>query len=314
MYFGAAFLCNFMMKRVALFKKMKTIAVIIGILVPLLLCGQSPNVFLNHFYISMDSAEIEEIMKNSFLQNELGAFEYRVTKRPDGNYSGLYLYGEDNYFEWLEDEKLLKGFTGLGFYTKTLAELHQLQLSAKAKTNFVEENSIYRNFDTTKVLWYKSLWFMDSVIYQKDTTCINNSMLSYWTMAYHPAYFEYKHLPVLADSQLTSKNYLKEFEDKRKGKFLKNFTGLTLQLNEMEHTIFVKFMKDLGYEVQGRGKNWFMVDGFRIDIEKIQTSLPHNCLKTIFFDMKKRSKTRKIVLSQHLELTLKGKKGRFDLK
>src|SRR5258708_37010579 len=74
-------------------------------LVPLLLVAQinivrppEPNtsggasVFLNHFFLVLDSQTFKDIKQNDFLRKEFAPFESRRTIRTDRSYSGIYFY------------------------------------------------------------------------------------------------------------------------------------------------------------------------------------------------------------------------------
>ena len=55
-------------------------------------------VFLNHFYIVVDSATYKEIEQSPFLHQEFAATERRTTVRKDMSYTGLYVYDANTYF------------------------------------------------------------------------------------------------------------------------------------------------------------------------------------------------------------------------
>src|SRR5215211_6887011 len=74
-------------------------------------------VYLNHFFITVDSATYKVIESNNFLRGQFAASEQRTTVRTDKTYTGLYFYGTNTYFEFFDDStsgyKL--GDSGLAF-------------------------------------------------------------------------------------------------------------------------------------------------------------------------------------------------------
>ncbi|MGE5048510.1 MAG: DUF5829 family protein, partial [Deltaproteobacteria bacterium] len=58
---------------------------------------------LNHFYVTPDRATFEAVEASAFVQG-FAALEKRTTVRKDTTYTGLYLYGENTYFELLHPD------------------------------------------------------------------------------------------------------------------------------------------------------------------------------------------------------------------
>jgi hypothetical protein len=61
-----------------------------------------PSVFLNHFFVVIDSATYKAAGRSSFLTHEFAPFETRITVRNDTTYTGSYWYGRHTYFELFE--------------------------------------------------------------------------------------------------------------------------------------------------------------------------------------------------------------------
>ena len=62
-------------------------------------------VYLNHFFLTLDSQTYKEINESSILKDEFAAFEQRTTVRADMTYTGIYFYGTRTYFEFFEAGK-----------------------------------------------------------------------------------------------------------------------------------------------------------------------------------------------------------------
>jgi Family of unknown function (DUF5829) len=61
------------------------------------------SLLLNHFYVTPDAATFEAAERSAFL-SRFCALEKRTTVRKDATYTGLYLYGECTYLEFLHPD------------------------------------------------------------------------------------------------------------------------------------------------------------------------------------------------------------------
>src|SRR5215213_2768898 len=75
--------------------------------------AKRPPVFLNHFFIVVDSATYRDIEQSAFMRREFAATERRTTVRNDMSYTALYFYGVNTYFEFF-DASAQGRFTGSG--------------------------------------------------------------------------------------------------------------------------------------------------------------------------------------------------------
>ena len=57
-----------------------------------------PQVFLNHFYVVLDSPTYKAIERNGFLRKRFAVNEKRTTTNAEMSYTGLYFYGINTYF------------------------------------------------------------------------------------------------------------------------------------------------------------------------------------------------------------------------
>ncbi len=64
--------------------------------------ARTPEVFFNHLFFAPDAETYAALSKAPILRKGFAAHEERTTKRPDMSYSGLYFYGQNTYFEFLE--------------------------------------------------------------------------------------------------------------------------------------------------------------------------------------------------------------------
>ena len=69
---------------------------------------------LNHFFVTAQS--FDAIWADAFVQGELGAAEKRTTVRKDRTYTGIYLYGESTYLEFLHPDSDLGAPCGIAWH------------------------------------------------------------------------------------------------------------------------------------------------------------------------------------------------------
>ena len=61
-----------------------------------------PQVFLNHFYVVLDSSTYKAIEEDTFLRRHFAVNEKRTTTNAEMSYTGLYFYGINTYFEFFD--------------------------------------------------------------------------------------------------------------------------------------------------------------------------------------------------------------------
>jgi hypothetical protein len=75
-----------------------------------------PIVFLNHFYVVVDSDTYEAMQQSTFVTQTFAPFEKRTTVRNDKTYTGIYWYGRHTYFELFEPgAQGPRGASGIAF-------------------------------------------------------------------------------------------------------------------------------------------------------------------------------------------------------
>src|SRR6516165_8816112 len=62
----------------------------------------SPQVFLNHFYVVLDSPTYRAVEEDAFLRKHFAVNEKRTTTNAEMTYTGLYFYGINTYFEFFD--------------------------------------------------------------------------------------------------------------------------------------------------------------------------------------------------------------------
>src|SRR6185503_282178 len=95
------------------------------------------QVFLNHFYVVIDSATYKDIEQSSFLRGEFAVTEQRTTVRTDMTYTGLYFYGTNTYFEFFDvssDTSRQIGYSGFALGVDREGELQAI--NSELSSNF----------------------------------------------------------------------------------------------------------------------------------------------------------------------------------
>jgi sorbitol-specific phosphotransferase system component IIA len=291
---------------------MKVLGITFLFLAALGTSAQKNEVTINHVYLAIDSATMSALNGNIFMKDELAGAEFRKTELSNSqSYTGLYLYGKNSYFEFLQDTETPIGFTGIGFGIESPRGFDNFVENVRSKTNFVEVSLQERNLGASQVKWYNSLWFMDSIIYVQDSLAYNEMPIYCWVMSYHEDYFKHKGLPISGDGRLTAASYLSQHNLIRTGKIIKDFTGMKLQLTAGELLMFEKYLIDIGGKKRrGKGKS-FEINGFEIYIDVISTSAKKP-LKTMIFETNKSHKKQKIDISPTISLSLHKKRGSIN--
>jgi Family of unknown function (DUF5829) len=200
-----------------------------------------PLVNFNHFYAVIDSTDLHALQSSAFIKNKFAALATRTTKADSSEtWTGTYLEGLDNYLELFDvsvGDPL--GIAGLGFSVDGIGELNQLD-AVLSKTFTTEKHLREKQYDDKKVPWYTALEIKDPVF---DSL----SRISFWVMEYKPEYFDYNHWKY-EDNKLTRTTYLNQYEDERRNKILKRFTGLTLHATDKERQVISGFLSTCGYQ------------------------------------------------------------------
>ncbi len=149
-------------------------------------------IFLNHVYMIPDLATYEALTASELLR-ELALVEERTTRRGDLEYTGLYLYGERTYLEFLKPDPaagFAPGNSAVAFGVELpggFARVAPALLEAGVETFAVE---ITRELDGAELPWFKGLGFQAANAEQR---------LLFFAMEYDPRFLERWHAPLVAE-------------------------------------------------------------------------------------------------------------------
>ena len=197
----------------------------------------TPKVYLNHFYLIVDSPTYKDIVESDFIKNEFAYFEERTTIVNEGeSYSGAYVYGKNTYFEFFDESKS-QGFmptgltSGMAFGVEKKDEIKIIQKKLKDYKNaYIALRN--RELDGIQIPWF----FMSAVFYGNTAPDIMT-----WVMEYHEDFLKKWH-PDLAPSSpgIMRKDILARYSakiakpDRPKDKILKNVVQINLDLNQKD--------------------------------------------------------------------------------
>ena len=143
-----------------------------------------PAVFLNHFFIVIDSATYNDIEQSAFMRREFAVTERRTTVRNDTTYTALYFYGVNTYFEFF-DASAQGRFTGSGLALGP-DQAGALQVIGKelAPEISVAREPVTREYDGKQVPWFYAAGPQDSPL---------DAGFTLWLMEYHPRFLSEWH-------------------------------------------------------------------------------------------------------------------------
>ncbi len=211
-----------------------------------------PPVFLNHFYVVVDSATYKDIVQSPFLRGEFAATEQRTTVRTDRSYTGLYFYGTNTYFEFFDvssDSSRQLGFSAIAFGVDQAGELQAV--SKELSSGFLmDQELITRQYDGKQISWFYAGLLKDFPL---------DSGFAVWFMEYHPGFLsEWNPQPGVRDQGATRTEILQRYvavlNDVPVEPYFDDVVALTIAIDEPSLLKFSEFCKQLGYSVRTVGE------------------------------------------------------------
>ena len=218
---------------------------LVGMLTPRQAKSRRPAVFLNHFYVVIDSATYKDIEQSAFLRGEFAVTEQRTTVRTDRTYTGLYFYGTNTYFEFFDvssDTSRQIGHSGIALGVDQEGELQTIK--SELSSNFsMDHKTITRQYDGKQVPWFYSGELKDFPI---------DSGLGVWFMEYRPSFLgEWKPQAGERNQGVSRKQILQRYaavlKDVPAKPYFENVVALTVAVNDAHRTRLAELCKLLGY-------------------------------------------------------------------
>lgn len=155
-------------------------------------------IFLNHFYLVLDSQTYRDIESSEFLRKQFAPAEVRRTRRTDITYTGLYFYGTQTYFEFFDEIGGIStrpGDLAIAFGIESQGDTEQLEQLLSTQS-FV----VTRPFEGIQVPWFKML------------NLIGNEAVKLWTMEYLPTFLDEWHPQPSHSNETTRQSILERYK------------------------------------------------------------------------------------------------------
>jgi catechol 2,3-dioxygenase-like lactoylglutathione lyase family enzyme len=118
--------------------------------------SQPPPVFLNHFYVVIDSASYAAMQTDKYLTTTFAPFEKRTTVRNDETYTGVYWYGRHTYFEVFEPPSQgPQGSSGIALSVDGEGESAAIKALWSASLGETMAAPVTRRTETGEPLWFQ---------------------------------------------------------------------------------------------------------------------------------------------------------------
>jgi Family of unknown function (DUF5829) len=206
-----------------------------------------PQVFLNHFYVVLDSPTYNAIEEDSFLRKHFAVNEKRTTTNAEMSYTGLYFYGINTYFEFFDignSPKDQVGDSAIAFGVDQPGAIRILRekLGSSLGPNL---KSVTRLYQGRQIPWF----FMAT-----STSLPYESGLSCWVMEYHPEFLaNWNPQPKGTNLGITRKEILGRYSENLPPvdkPYLEDVVGLTVAVDAPDQNRLIEFCLQLGYQVE----------------------------------------------------------------
>ena len=206
-----------------------------------------PRVFLNHFYVVLDSHTYQAIEKDPFLRKQFAVNEKRTTTNAEMTYTGLYFYGINTYFEFFDvgnSPKDQVGDSAIAFgvdQSGAIKALHEklgssLEPSVKLVTRLHQGKQIPWFFMATS----------SSLPYESGLSC--------WVMEYHPEFLaNWNPQAKGANRGITRKDILRRYSEvltPMDEPYLEDVVGLTVAVDALAKDNLIDLCLQLGHHIQ----------------------------------------------------------------
>ena len=215
-----------------------------------------PTVYLNHFFLTLDTQTYKDIEESDFIKKEFAYFEKRTTVvNNEESYSGAYIYGENTYFEFFDESKSQDSSTtglasAIAFGVEKKDEIKTIQKKLKDYKNS------YMVLRTRELNGAQIPWFtMAAVFYGNQGPDVMT-----WVMEYHEDFLKKWHPELLPKTPgIRRKDILKRYAAKIEGpglpgdKTLKDVIEVYIRLNPEDLEVLKEELSVLGFAYSREG-------------------------------------------------------------
>lgn len=206
-----------------------------------------PQVFLNHFYVVLDSLTSNAIERDAFLRKHFAPNEKRTTTNADMTYTGVYFYGVNTYFELFDIANSpghRVGDSGIAFGVDQPGAIRVLQ--EKLGPSFEPSlQSVTRLYQGKQIPWFL-MATAKSLPYEGELSC--------WVMEYHPKFLaQWNRQPKAANRGISRKDILKRYSEVLEPVHeprLEDVVEFTLAADEPTKNNLIHLCLQLGYQFE----------------------------------------------------------------
>ncbi|HEY2782817.1 MAG TPA: DUF5829 family protein, partial [Steroidobacteraceae bacterium] len=262
--------------------------------------GGRPRVYLSHFYIALDQATYDALLKSPDIAALAGTEERRTVAGPS-NWSGFYVYGRQTYMEFFAADTLPEGESkqdcGLGLAVEKAGGVNAV--ATQLRPVFGDKAKIdkqVRTISNGDIPWYSA-----AAVDANDPGAMVTWVMevdSSYLAAMHPGSFV-KH--PLSREQYLSWNFLPD-------RLLDAVVGIRAALNSVEMTQLANELELIGWSVHREGGGFLakgpdaslevVPGGSRMGIQRVALRL-------------RRSVPKRVIELGSAKLVLDGKSGKL---
>jgi hypothetical protein len=258
-----------------------------------------PPVCLNHVMIYLDTVTYRVLFNSSFLSDTVGNCEAHTTKTEAQEYSGKYLFGEEGYLEFfpvkVKNPTSSNSF-GFGFITLHTSDIWKIRDDWHKQTSeTIWTDTTFYDSNGKRASWLYSIGLVP-----KDT----NNFLPVWLMENTPE--EMKRAGYI-DSDLKEEitwgtYYRKLWKSQPFSKLLKGISSVNISVGNDEFDFLKKILQGFGLHQKG---TIFLNQYVNISCDIKPYSVWK--IQAVTFELKQDAPYRKLIISDNLNLELKGK-------
>jgi Family of unknown function (DUF5829) len=207
----------------------------------------SPQAFLNHFYVVLDSPTYKAIEEDEFLRKHFAVNEKRTTTNAEMTYTGLYFYGSNTYLEFFDVDNSPKdrvGDSAIAFGVdrpRSIRVLHE-KLGPSLEPKLKRVTRLYRG---KQIPWF----FMATSTSLRDERALNC-----WVMEYHPDFLgNWNPQPKRTKRGISRKEILQRYSEVLtpvEKQRLEDVIGLTVAVDASDKKSLIDFCFQLGYQIE----------------------------------------------------------------
>ncbi len=262
-----------------------------------------PEVYMNHFFIVLDSTTYAKLSDSSLQLQNLGNLKVKTVNTAGDSWSGKYLYGKNGYFEFFSKkgyEGAAIGDCGLGFITGKSNDISIIEKNWKEKSHdsLGRDTAMFMVGDKAEP-WYYSIYNDDG-----DTL----SPFATWLMENTP---EELLKAGFSEDEIRNEITWDQYAAKRnKQTFIKPFNRIKeveLTLNQKEYDYLKKSLLGFGFREK---KNAFVNNSVEIKYSIDERFLFP--LKKVEIELTGTFPEGDIKISDHLIIHVRGKAATWE--